>query len=245
MVGVSMQSRTQFQPLYQQVYEQIVELLSEGQWRSGEALPSEFKLAEQLKVSQGTVRKALNQLVAKNVLERKQGKGTYLAEHAQESAMYRFFRYRKIGSEGSVIPDTKELSMSVREATDEEQESFGLSNNIKVNELVRLRFLDDTPAIYEEIVQPLAIFPNIDTFKELPNALYSFYQNEYHISVVEVQDEICAVQLSKEIADHLELSEGSAALMTCRRSFSIRGKVVEISQAYCGDKKFVYSNTLK
>jgi len=65
---------THFQPLYKQVYDTLIRRLSEGYWKSGAVLPSEFALADELGVSQGTVRKALNQLVVENILYRQQGK---------------------------------------------------------------------------------------------------------------------------------------------------------------------------
>ena len=74
---------TNFQPLYKQVYDTLIVRLADGFWKPGAALPSEFALADQLGVSQGTVRKALNQLVAENILVRRQGKGTYVSEHTQ------------------------------------------------------------------------------------------------------------------------------------------------------------------
>ena len=79
-----------FQPLYKQVYDHLTGRLVEGHWKPAEPLPSEMALAQQLGVSQGTVRKALNQMVTENLLERRQGKGTYVAEHTQESSLFRF-----------------------------------------------------------------------------------------------------------------------------------------------------------
>ena len=55
-------------PLYQQVKRQILERIAEGEWASNELLPSEWELADQFDVSQGTVRKALSELVVDGVL---------------------------------------------------------------------------------------------------------------------------------------------------------------------------------
>ena len=61
---------TSFQPLYKQVYDVLTQRLQEGYWKPGDLLPSEFALADELGVSQGTVRKALNQLVTEYLLDR-------------------------------------------------------------------------------------------------------------------------------------------------------------------------------
>ena len=235
---------TKYQPLYQQVYDEIVKRLSSGYWKAGDSLPSEFGLADELGVSQGTVRKALNQLVTENILRRRQGKGTYVAEHSNESSLYRFFRYREPGGE-SVIPETQIISVSKRQAKEREQRKLSLSDNIDVVEMVRLRFIHNKPAIFEKVIQPLAVFPGIDQVAEIPNSLYAYYQEQYGISIVEVRDELHAVKLDREVADKLNLEESSAALMTERSSINIDGRVVEWSQAYCSTDNFVYSVTLK
>ena len=235
---------TKFQPLYQQVYDEIIKRLSEGYWKAGDSLPSEFALAEELSVSQGTVRKALNQLVDENILRRRQGKGTYVSEHSNESSLYRFFRYREPGGE-SVIPETQVISVSTRSASEREAVKLNLQDNLLVSEMVRVRSINGQPAIFEKVLQPLAVFPNIDKVDEIPNSLYAYYQSEYGISIVEVRDELHAVKLDQEVAMRLNLESGDAALMTERSSINIDGRVVEWSQAYCSTDKFVYSVTLK
>ncbi len=235
---------TKYQPLYQQVYDEIVKRISAGYWKAGDSLPSEFGLADELGVSQGTVRKALNQLVDESILRRRQGKGTYVAEHSNESSLYRFFRYREPGGE-SVIPETQLLHIGRREATEKERLMLSLSAEDLVVEMVRLRSINGKPAIFEKVTQPLSVFPGIDKIDELPNSLYALYQERYSISIVEVRDELHAVNLDEETAKHLELSTGSAALMTERSSVNIDGRVVEWSQAYCSTDDFVYSVTVK
>ena len=88
-VGVSAPS---FSPLYQQIKGLILRGLQAGEWRPGEAIPSEIDLAARYKVSQGTVRKAIDELAAENLLMRRQGKGTFVSTHAEERVQYRFLR---------------------------------------------------------------------------------------------------------------------------------------------------------
>ena len=81
-----------FSPLYQQIKSLLVRSLQAGEWRPGEAIPSEVELAARFKVSQGTVRKAIDELASENLLVRRQGKGTFVATHAEERVQYRFLR---------------------------------------------------------------------------------------------------------------------------------------------------------
>ena len=231
---------TSFQPLYKQVYDLLTARLVNGYWKPSEALPSEMALADELGVSQGTVRKALNKMVAEKLLERQQGKGTYVAEHTQESSLFRFFRLREPGGE-SLIPKTKVLASSRRNATKQETQKLGLTKTTKVVELKRLRYVKDEPAIFETVIQPLSIFPDIDKEPELPNSLYTLYQDKYGISIASVKDELRATQLPKEYASYLGLKPNAAVLMVERASSHIDGRVVELSRAYCSSERFVYS----
>src|SRR6195952_1754601 len=81
-----------FSPLYQQIKSLLMANLQRGEWGAGEAIPSEIELAARFKVSQGTVRKAIDELAAENLLVRRQGKGTFVATHAEERVQFRFLR---------------------------------------------------------------------------------------------------------------------------------------------------------
>jgi GntR family transcriptional regulator len=235
---------TNFQPLYKQVYDRLIGRIADGYWKPAAALPSEFALADELGVSQGTVRKALNQLVAENILIRRQGKGTYVSEHTQESSMFRFFRYREAGGE-DLIPITEIVDVERRKATKREAKKLNLDKQLDLVQVTRIRSINGKPAIFERVLQPLAIFPGIDKETELPNSLYTLYQEKYNISIVEVRDELQAVSLPADIAEHLNLAADSPVLMTERSSINIDGRVAEWSQAYCSTDNFVYSVSLK
>jgi arylsulfatase A-like enzyme len=73
-----------FSPLYQQIKSLLLQSLQSGEWKSGAAIPSELDLAARYRVSQGTVRKAIDELAVENLLVRRQGKGTFVATHAED-----------------------------------------------------------------------------------------------------------------------------------------------------------------
>ncbi|HSG62784.1 MAG TPA: GntR family transcriptional regulator [Pseudomonadales bacterium] len=233
-----------FQPLYKQVYDVLTERLVNRYWKPSDPLPSEMALADELGVSQGTVRKALNQMVAEKLLERRQGKGTYVAEHTSESSLFRFFRLRQPKGD-SMIPDTVVLSAKRRAPTKEERQKLNIEGKTHVVELHRLRSLLGKPVIFEKVIQPLSVFPDIDKVNEFPNALYILYQEKFGITIIAVKDELRAVSASSECAKHLNVSEGSPLLMVERESINIDGRVVECSQAFCSSEHFVYAVEIK
>lgn len=233
-----------FEPLYKQAYNLLTDRLIAGYWKPAEILPSEMALAKELGVSQGTVRKALNKMVAENLLERHQGKGTFVAEHSQESSLFRFFRFAEPSGE-SLVPETQVLSSARRLPTAAERRHLEIQGKTQVVELVRLRFLKGEPVIVEKVIQPLSVFPNIDKEPEIPNSLYTLYQEKYGISIVSVRDELHATTLPRDYAKHLGLKAGTPVLMVERASINIDGRAVEWSQAYCSTEHFVYSIDIK
>ncbi|MBC7604165.1 MAG: GntR family transcriptional regulator, partial [Ramlibacter sp.] len=86
------QATPAFSPLYQQIKSLILQNLEAGEWKPGEAIPSEMDLAARYRVSQGTVRKAIDELAAENLVIRRQGKGTFVATHAEQQVQYRFLK---------------------------------------------------------------------------------------------------------------------------------------------------------
>src|SRR5206468_6475650 len=85
-----------YRPVYLQIKAQVKEGLEHGEWRPGEAIPSEILLASRFGVSQGTVRKAIDALATDNLVVRRQGKGTYVATHTEEkTSNFRFLRIRR------------------------------------------------------------------------------------------------------------------------------------------------------
>src|SRR6478752_7847732 len=90
--GVASAASPTFSPLYQQIKALITQSLQSGEWKPGELIPSEVELANRFKVSQGTVRKAIDELAAENLVVRRQGKGTFVATHHEERAQFRFLK---------------------------------------------------------------------------------------------------------------------------------------------------------
>lgn len=161
-----------YRPLYRQVYDFLVKQIVEGGWQPGEALPSEQALADRLHVSQGTVRKALDVLGVEKLIERRQGKGTYVAEYTQERSLFRFFRLAKPGG-ARCVPTSSGETVRRRTAKAVEAQKLKLDANVQVVEVNRLRLVDGDPVIIEKIVLPLSLFPDIEQHMPLPNALYA------------------------------------------------------------------------
>jgi GntR family transcriptional regulator len=234
-----------FQPLYKQVYDVLVRRIAEGAWRPAEVLPSEHALAAELKVSQGTVRKALDALVAENLVLRRQGKGTYVAEHTQEHTLFRFFRLARPNTEGErVVPQSTDARCKRRVATAKETKKLHLPKAASVAEIKRVRLVDGVPTVSERIIVPLSLFPELDHQTTLPNTLYSLYQSVYGVNITVAREELTAILSNKTDEKELGIKRGSPILRIERIAMSIAGKRAEWRVSRCDTSNIVYANDI-
>lgn len=232
-----------FQPLYKQVYDVLVRRIAEGQWQPGQVLPSEQSLAAELRVSQGTVRKALDSLAAENLVQRHQGRGTYVAEHTQEHSLFRFFRLAHPNAEGErATPESTEARCKRRKATATEAEKLHLSKGEMIVEIRRVRLIEGERAVSEKSIVPLKLFPEIDHQDALPNTLYSLYQSVYGVNIVLAKEELKAVLATKKDEKELGIEPGKPMLLIERIALAINGQRAELRISRCDTRHVVYVN---
>jgi GntR family transcriptional regulator len=170
-----------FRPLYRQVYDTLLRRLADAVWQPGQILPSEGVLAAELGVSQGTVRKALDALTADSLLVRRQGRGTFVAEHDDKQSVFRFFKLRPDGAVAGT-PTSRVVAIAEAAATIDERDRLALLRNARVVRLERVRALDGRICLVETIAVPSSLFPGLAAM-ELPNTLYSLYATRFGITI--------------------------------------------------------------
>lgn len=232
-----------YRPLYRQVYDIMVRKVAQGVWRPGSSLPSEQNLAREMGVSQGTMRKVLDALTAENLLERRQGKGTFVAENSEERTLFRFFRISRPGGK-RMTPERVDETVKVRASRAPERTKLGLDRTERVVEILRTRHIEKVPSIRESIILPASLFPGIEKRSGLPNSLYSLYQSDYGINIVAAHEELSAQLATEEDQEQLDIPKGGPILVIERLAVSLQEQKVEwrISRVRSGD--LVYAVTL-
>ena len=241
--------RLEAQPLYVRARNIMVDRLIAGHWRPGEMLPSEFALAAELGVSQGTMRKALDVMTAEGLLTRRQGRGTFVAEAEDNSILFRFYRLTpdsssQTGTKPS-FPESRYLSRSQDTANEQEREIFSLASNDKVWRFERIRSNADGPILWEQLVLPAKYFPDLTSQTMLPNNVYQFYSTHYGIIVARVNEQLRAVTAPDKVADLLALPSHSPLLEIDRRAIALDDRVVEWRRSLCRSDTMHYRNELK
>ena len=218
-------------PLYAQVKAQLIERIQNGEWKPGELIPNEFDLAKALGVSQGTVRKALGEMTAEKLLLRRQGRGTFVAEHTPESMLFRFFNFYDEDG-GHVSPETIWVRSRSGAAKPKERLKLWLEGGERVVRISRLRGYGGRPFAYEEICVSEALFPGLAD-GEIPNTLYDHFQHNYGVTVTGGDEKLTAVAAQEQQAAHLDVEVGSPLLQLDRQTFSLDGRPIEWRVSLC------------
>ncbi len=237
--------RLEATPLYRKVGELLATRIDEGFWQAGEMLPNEFVLADQFNVSQGTVRKALGTLESRGIVERRQGRGTFVTTNTDERSFYHFFRLAEPGGE-RVKPDPHSEKIKRRKATKHEQQQLGTADNTEVFEIVRVRVVGEHRASRETMLIPCDIAPTLQSLKsKLPNSLYPYYQQQFGTMVLRAEEYIAAVTASKIVAAALQIEPGTPVLEVTRTAHDIKDRVVELRVSQFRSDLFNYNVTLR
>jgi GntR family transcriptional regulator len=230
------------QPRYLQIREQLLHRIDAGRLRRGDALPSEVQLARDFGVAVGTVRKAVDELVARNVLERRQGKGLYVASH--DAATTLRLRFHLVDDAGrKELPAFHALlGIRTRQALQREVRVLGLADRARVTEMKRLRGFSDGSLMLEHVVLPETLFPQ---FAERlgnarPTLLYDFYERTFGVSVMNIEERVRAAIATPVQAGLIRCAKGSALLEIERRAYSHGNVPVELRVTYCESRNRSY-----
>jgi GntR family transcriptional regulator len=234
-----------FRPLYDQIKVLLTQSLVAGEWKPGEAIPSEFELAARYQVSQGTVRKAIDALAAEHILIRRQGKGTFVATHTEPNHQYRFLRIIP-DSGAKLYPTSVFLDLKRGKASAEAARLLDLRAGSAVHTIQRLLVFASTPLILDEIVLSSTLFPGLtlEKMEESHGSIYSFYETAYGMGMIRAEERIRAVAADAFTAKHLRIARGTPLLCVDRIAFTYGDKPVEWRRGLCLTENYSYYNEL-
>lgn len=230
--------------------ESLIQRVLKNEWRPGEVLPSEARIASEYNVSQGTVRKALEALASDNIVTRRQGKGTFVATHRTRHEPFRF--YRIATEQGKIAPlqatwDTEYLSCEQAAATRVEQRNLGLGRAARVARIRRLRKLNGEPMIMERIAIRTDLCGGVARIVDRlrPESIYLALEQHCGILIVRVEERVRAIECSREDARLLRLSAGTPILEVERTAYSLDATPIEWRTMRCHTGRLHYFNEIR
>jgi len=234
-----------FRPLYEQIKILITQSLVAGEWRPGEVIPSELELASRFKVSQGTVRKAIDELAAENILVRRQGKGTFVATHTEEHTQYRFMRIVELNGKKE-SPVSEVLHCERVKADGTAAERLGLKRGAPVMMVRRLLRLSGEPVVLDDIYLSATLFKGINEvlINEFNGTLYSLYESRYGTRIIRAEERIRAGKADEAVAVLLGTPPNAPLLDIDRVAYTYGDQPVEWRVSRCNTQHHCYLNDL-
>jgi GntR family transcriptional regulator len=232
-------------PLYEQVRARLIEGISAGEWRAGEALPSEGDLARGFGVAIGTIRKAVDSLVAERALVRRQGKGTFVTAHEGGRLLFHFFHIA--GRDGRrVLPEVKTIAFRRDRAVGETAQALAIAPADKVIRIRNVLSLEGHPRIVDDITVAAELVPGLTekTFVARNNTIYQLYQSRFGINVLRTDERLRAVLADDALASLLEVQAGAPLLEIRRLALTFRDRPVELRTSHVDTSRHHYHNTL-
>jgi GntR family transcriptional regulator len=236
-----------FSPLYRQIKELILRSLESAEWGPGDAIPSESELAARFSVSQGTVRKAIDEMAAENLLVRRQGKGTFVATHSDPRSFFRFLRLAP--NEGELPPPPSQsipLECWRAKAGADVARILGLETGAPVIIVRRLLKFADEPVVFDEIYLPGELFQELtmEVMKASDKSFYSLFETRFGVRIIRADERLRAVSADRVSAELLQVAEGSPLLLVERVTFSYGDKPVEWRRGFYSTQNYHYHNEL-
>jgi GntR family transcriptional regulator len=241
-------STPSFSPLYQQIKALILQSLQSGEWKPGESIPSEMDLAARFRVSQGTVRKAIDELAAENLVVRRQGKGTFVSTHAEQHVRFRFLK---------LLPDSGDLDSqgpaqrSVLEckrtrATAEVARSLALRPADAVIQVRRVLSFGAIPTILEDLWLPGNAFKGLsaEQMAGYHGPTYAMFELEFGVRMVRAEEKIRAVAADAAQAALLKVQPHSPLLSVERVAFTYNDVPMELRRGLYRTDAHHYRNEL-
>ncbi|MFN2196799.1 MAG: GntR family transcriptional regulator [Anaerolineales bacterium] len=226
------------QPLYDQIEQNLCELIIKGHLAAGQALPSENDLAELYGVNRLTVRRALDEMVRHRWVARRRGIGTFVSQPhvASISPVKLSFtdEMRSIGRRaGSQLIEQKVIPANLKIA-----QHLNLHEGEDVFELTRVRLADDIPLLLETSCLPHERFPDLENEPSLAHgSLYAHLLEVYRVQVTGMDQTLKPVLLTRAQAQLLDAEPGVPGIVSEIVAYDRAGEPVEYSWSVTsGDK---------
>ena len=231
--------------LYRAVKRGLLQAIEGKQLTPGAALPSETALALAFGVSVGTVRKAVDELVAEHIVVRRQGRGTFVATHSADRFLFQFFHVERSDGlrEG---PQVELISFERVRLSEDAAQALGLRAGEPAFQIENRLSLQGRAIEHDLLTLPATLFKGLTEkrFRERPSTIYQLYQADFGITVLRALERARAVPLERAKARVLGLAPGTPVLRVQRTALTFGDKPVEWRESTIHTAQHDYVQTL-
>lgn len=227
-------------PMYRQIANAIREKISSGEYKVGEALPTEAQLRETFSVSRVTVRQAIKLLVENQEIESVQGSGTYVKASKVNYDIYQQSSFSEKWAHLDKVTHSDVLAFEVQPATLTIAEYLNIDEGTLVYFIKRVRFIDDTPITVEETWMPLSLFPDL-TYQIMQGSKYDYIENQKHYTIVRSEQEISPILPPADTAGLLKIDPGMPIIEKKTKGFLSDGTIFEFSKNHISPVEYKFT----
>ncbi|NLM67448.1 MAG: GntR family transcriptional regulator [Enterococcus sp.] len=228
---------------FEAVAQEIQTRIQKGLYVSSQKLPSEYDLAKEFEVSRLTIRKAIDDLVQKNVLYKLKGKGSYvMSQQKIQSGRSGLQGFTEAAKEYGKVSKTQVISFKLlKERPKVILEALHLTEEAEIYELVRRRLYDEVPMTVEKIYLTKE-YVEAYTEKDFEGSLFKLLEEKVEIAYS--HQEVEAILVTKELAKLLEVPVGNPLLQVHSITYTKDAAPILYDQSYYRADKYTFKNTL-
>ncbi len=241
----SLSRQRKAEPLYQVVENHIKSQVKAGSLVPGDLILSEPRLSKELNVSQGTVKKAIDNLVWQGLLYRHQGKGTFVSRIDFNNSLFRFFSYgdekgedvriRKSTTDRRLEPGSPETCNRLRVAT-----------GTPLLYIERIGLVDQHPTFIENSWWIADLVPNLEKEEtHIPDLFYALIVDQYNIPIVRAEETLTAAACDLTTSSKLNIEANSPVVVLNRTTYTVNDKIVEVRTTKGRADRFSYKREIR
>lgn len=217
-------------PLWVQIADRLRAAIARGEFKPGEALPSEARLNERFGVSRTTARASLDRLEHEGLIRRRSGKGSIVTSPRVEQPLNLLASFSEDMHRRGLEPAYETHEADYAPASQEVAEAFDTEIGAPVFRIVRLLKADGVPmAMSESWLSPTVLDasapPRADELDS--TSLYAWLENRRGAKIVGGHEIIEAAKATRRLAAHLGVAAGAPLLVARRRSHTADAVSVE------------------
>lgn len=183
--------------LYKNIAKKLRFRINSDEFNVGDVLPTERQLMQEYLASRVSIRKAIDELVALDLIEKKQGSGTYIKQK-EIVHMMQPLRSGVESSEGIGQRITSEvIEFSIIFPDHEIAQRLKISATERVYRTKRVRKINDRPQIIEESFMPVSLFPEL-TIRVLEHSKFNYIEEKLGLEIDGSYQEFSPLQPNKE-----------------------------------------------
>lgn len=231
-------------PLYARVQATLLSEINEGRLAPGTQLPAEDQLISRFGVSRTTVRKAVENLVARGLVEIRRGKGTFVTQPKITQALTELTGFAEDMFMVGRHPSSRLLDKRIVTADEEVAQHLDLTPGAAVYRIERVRLADGIPMSFDETYLPVEIGEKVASNDLDAEPIFDLLENKYALPLIEAKYQLEAVVADKRVAKALDIEVGAAIFLIERTSFTNEQKPVDYEKLYYRGDAIRFATTL-